>query len=76
MLRWFNREDAIYIIATAYIIAVGGWAVYVLARYFVGYRGHSMSEPFERDPVLTVILLLVYSTLASVACVLAVQWLW
>jgi len=36
MLRWFNREDALYIIATAYIIAVGGWAVYVLARYFVG----------------------------------------
>ena len=36
MLRWFNREDALYIFATAYIIAVGGWAVYVLARYFVG----------------------------------------
>ena len=32
----FNREDVLYIIATAYIIAVGGWAVYVLARYFVG----------------------------------------
>jgi hypothetical protein len=35
MLRWFKREDALYIIASAYIIAVGVWAVYVLARYFV-----------------------------------------
>jgi hypothetical protein len=35
MLRWFNREDALYIIAAAYIIAVGVWAVYVLARHFV-----------------------------------------